>query len=69
MNGLSDFIVINYKGRRFSPADLLDLHKKDRVWLEAKLKEPFDGKTVVITHHLPSALSFDRQFEVYFGEK
>lgn len=63
LNGLSDFRVINYKGRRFSPADSLELHNKDRVWLERKLKEPFDGKTVVITHHLPSALSVASRYK------
>ena len=63
LTGLTDFKVISYKGRRFSPADSIDLHKKDRVWLEAKLKEPFNGKTIVITHHLPSALSVANRFK------
>ncbi|MHB8482020.1 MAG: metallophosphoesterase family protein [Nitrospiria bacterium] len=63
LNGLTDFTVINYKGRSFSPVDSLDLHKQDRVWLEAKLKEPFEGKTVVITHHLPSALSVAKRYK------
>jgi predicted phosphodiesterase len=63
LNVLSDFIVINYKGRRFSPADSLELHKQDRIWLEGKLKEPFEGKTVVITHHLPSLLSVAKRYK------
>ncbi|MBI3605016.1 MAG: metallophosphoesterase family protein [Nitrospirae bacterium] len=63
LNGLTDFITINYNGRRFNPADSLKLHKQDRTWLETKLKEPFDGKTVVITHHLPSALSVAKQYK------
>ncbi|MHB8482180.1 MAG: metallophosphoesterase [Nitrospiria bacterium] len=63
LKGLTDFTVINYKGRRFSPADSLDLNKQDRNWLETKLKVPFDGKTVVITHHLPSALSVANRYK------
>ncbi len=63
LNGLSDFTVINYKGRKFTPTDSLDLHKQDKVWLEAKLKEFFEGKTVVISHHLPSALSVASRYK------
>ena len=63
LTGLTDFRVISYKGRRFSPADSIDLHNQDRVWLEAKLKESFYGKTVVITHHLPSALSVANRYK------
>jgi Icc-related predicted phosphoesterase len=28
------------------------------LWLENKLAEPFEGKTVVVTHHAPSELSW-----------
>ena len=31
-------------------------------WLKEKLMEPFDGKTIVITHHAPSGLSCGTQF-------
>jgi len=38
----------------FTPADALALHNTSIAWLEAKLSEPFSGKTVVVTHHGPS---------------
>jgi predicted phosphodiesterase len=61
---LNDFKVIHY-GRlgHFSPMHSVELHEKSLTWLKAKLDEPFDGKTVVITHHLPSARSVSAKYE------
>lgn len=36
-----------------SPADILEMHHRDRAWLSAALDEKFAGPTVVITHHAP----------------
>ncbi len=47
----------------FSPADSIALHRKARDWLAARLNEPFDGKTVVVTHHAPSRRSIAARFE------
>ena len=33
--------------------DTLAIHVHQRAWLESKLAEPFDGPTVVVTHHAP----------------
>ncbi len=41
------------KDRKFEPADALSLHRAERQWLEAQLKKPYSGKTVVVTHHAP----------------
>jgi predicted phosphodiesterase len=38
-----------------TPADTLALHETERTWLRGKLLEPFDGTTVVVTHHAPAA--------------
>lgn len=35
--------------------DTLGMHWVDRDWLRRELKKPFDGATVVVTHHAPSA--------------
>jgi predicted phosphodiesterase len=40
--------------RRFAPADAARLHAGSRAWLECELARPFEGSTVVVTHHLPS---------------
>ncbi|SCX71783.1 metallophosphoesterase [Variovorax sp. EL159] len=41
------------KKRRLLPEDTRTLHQSDRAWLAQKLAEPFDGPTVVVTHHAP----------------
>lgn len=60
---LADFRVIHEGlSGHFSPQHSIDLHKTSLAWLKAKLAEPFNGKTVVVTHHLPSALSVADRF-------
>lgn len=60
---LSDFRVIHEGQSHFSPMDSVNLHQESVSWLEMKLKgEPFDGKTVVVTHHLPSQRSVAERF-------
>jgi len=47
----------------FTPALSIELHERSLAWLKAKLAEPFDGRTVVVTHHLPSMLSVADRFK------
>jgi len=57
---LRDFYVIKTKQnnqkepRRYTVPDMVRIHKRQRKQLEGFLAQPFDGKTVVITHHMPS---------------
>ncbi|GER18449.1 metallophosphoesterase [Variovorax boronicumulans] len=44
---------VKSKKRRLVPEDTRALHQSDRAWLAQKLAEPFDGPTVVVTHHAP----------------
>jgi hypothetical protein len=46
----------------FSPEYSAALFDRHSHWLAAKLSEPFDGPTVVITHHAPSRKSIHRRF-------
>ena len=41
------------RDRRLQPEDTRREHLASRAWLEARLAEPHDGPTVVITHHAP----------------
>lgn len=50
---LLDHRAIRSEGGMFSAADALQLHLEARNWLETKLDQPFDGPTVVVTHHGP----------------
>lgn len=42
--------------RRIWPSDLVKRHLADRAWLAERMAVPFDGKTVVVTHHGPHPL-------------
>ena len=54
---MTDFSIIQNHAQRFTPEDAIRLHTASRDWLAAMLAEPFDGKTVVVTHHAPSSQS------------
>lgn len=55
--GLNDFRLIHEGVMLLTPARSIELHEQSLAWLTAKLATPFDGKTVVVTHHLPSPQS------------
>lgn len=63
LNGLNDFRMIHEAGGRFSPARSIELHEQSLAWLKGMLDTAFGGKTVVVTHHLPSALSVVERFK------
>lgn len=62
---LSDYSLIRHgaEGRFLMPSDTLDLHQESVAWLDHRLQTPFDGPTVVITHHAPSARSQPGRFK------
>jgi predicted phosphodiesterase len=50
--GMNDFKIIRAsKNELFTPEHSIALHKKALAWLKFKLAEPFDGPTVVVSHH------------------
>lgn len=52
---MNDFRVIRIDNnfRRLRPSDLISRNHASLTWLSKALDEPFDGKTVVVTHHAP----------------
>ncbi|TXH01836.1 MAG: metallophosphoesterase [Rhodocyclaceae bacterium] len=48
---------------RFSTSQALALHLESAAWLSSELAKPHTGKAVVVTHHLPSALSVAERFK------
>lgn len=63
--GLNDFSLISFeengKRRLFSAEDSVALHHESRSWLQDSLAR-CPGKSCVITHHAPSALSVPERF-------
>lgn len=52
--GLNDFRLIRNGQERFTVHDMIKLHREQKAKIDTLLKEPFDGKSIVITHHMPS---------------
>ena len=50
---MNDFKFIKVKGKDITPEFLIKEHDLFIEFLLTKYDEPFDGKTVVITHHSP----------------
>ena len=60
---IDDPLTSNSRGtRRLVPMDTLQLHRLHRSWLRRKLAEPFNGPTVVVTHHAPHRKSLAARF-------
>lgn len=60
---LQDFRLIHEGVMLLTPARSIVLHEQSLAWLTAKLDTPFNGKTVVVTHHLPSEKSVVERFK------
>lgn len=58
-----DAVPFQSPAEPFTPARSIELHEHSLAWLKTKLDEPFDGKTVVVTHHLPSRHSVVERFK------
>lgn len=54
---LNDHRSIETRAGRFTAAKALEDHQVSRTWLRQVLNRPFDGPTVVVTHHGPHPLS------------
>jgi len=49
-------------GSPFTPLESARVFRRHSAWLADKLSEPFDGPTVVVTHHGPSPRSIHPRF-------
>lgn len=46
----------------FTPDLSVAIHRSSVSWLEAELAKPWEGKTVIVTHHAPSMKSVSMRF-------
>lgn len=56
---LNDFKRITFLDDAFDPDHFSWLHQRSKNWLEEELAKPFAGKTIVVTHHAPTAWSWN----------
>jgi Icc-related predicted phosphoesterase len=64
--GLTDHRQINWSKRpwrRFRPLEAWRLHLQSRTFIETTLAIPFDGPTVVVTHHAPHPRSVHSRYQ------
>ncbi|MFV2057650.1 MAG: metallophosphoesterase, partial [Thiohalomonadales bacterium] len=65
---LADHRLIAYKSMsnytKFTPEQALLTHKKELNWLEKQFESPYDGKTIVVTHHGPHTVCQHPAFPV-----
>ncbi len=64
-SGMDDHYHISMRTkpkRKFQPSHALAIHQASRRWLVEALALPFDGPTVVVTHHAPTPQSVHPQF-------
>ncbi|MGH7074357.1 MAG: metallophosphoesterase [Stellaceae bacterium] len=63
---IEDFRVIKiergHKLRTLLPSDTVRLHTDSTAFLRKELAQPFDGTTIVVTHHAPSRQSIAARF-------
>ena len=60
---LNDHRRIRLDSGAFSPLDALAIHTATRRWLKEELEKPFEGKTVVVTHHGPHPHSVHQKYK------
>lgn len=49
--------------RKLQPVDILRINTMSREFLESTLAEPFDGITIVMTHHAPSLRNVPQEYK------
>lgn len=62
-NRMSDFQVIRYKDEDFTPDRFNQLHENALSFIKTELQRNYNGKTVVVTHHVPTLLNYPEQYK------
>jgi predicted phosphodiesterase len=65
-SNMNDFgCILGSKNPRkeLRPAKTVAWHKVSKTYIRSQLSQPFSGKTVVITHHLPSIRSISPRYQ------
>jgi predicted phosphohydrolase len=60
---ISDFKVIKFNGNFFSVSNFNGLHSACLKFIESELDRHYAGKTVVVTHHVPTFLNYPTKYK------
>jgi predicted phosphohydrolase len=61
--GVNDFRLIKFDGHPFSPSDFNRLHAESLAFITEETSKGFTGKTVVISHHVPTLLHYPEKYK------
>lgn len=66
-DGMNDFKKIRTlpQYRKFRPLDALQIHSREKGWLEKEIQAAAGKKIVVVTHHLPSLQSVPEEYRTF----
>ncbi|HMC86328.1 MAG TPA: metallophosphoesterase [Chitinophagaceae bacterium] len=62
-NSISDFNAILLNGKRFTADDFNVLHDNDLAFIRTELETPWDGITIVATHHVPTFMNYPKKYK------
>ena len=57
--------IVTDLGTKLTPQHTLREHQQSRLYITTELAKPFEGKTVVVTHHAPSEKSIAPRFAMH----
>ncbi len=60
---INDFQVIKFKDHFFSASTFNQLHSDSMDFIKKELAQKHTGKTVMVTHHVPTLMNFPSQFK------
>jgi len=61
-NSLTDFKAVKHQGNQFNTDDFNKLHHVCLSFIKDELKSPFEGKTVVVSHHVPTFRHYPEKY-------
>ena len=61
--GVNDFRVIKFNGNRLSATKYNELHEESYNFIQQEINKNHAGKTVVVTHHVPTFLNYPEQYK------
>ena len=61
--GMADFHHIQWKGESFNYQEYNQQHIQCIQFLKTELEKPFDGSTIVLSHHVPTFFNYPAQYK------
>ena len=61
--GMSDFHVISYKGKRFSTEHVNQLHEESVAFIKTMLEAKSSQNKIVVSHHIPTFQNYPEQYK------